>query len=297
MIQKLFLILITFAILACGGEKKTETKLIAVSILPQKYFIKKIAGDYFDINVMVLPGESPATYSPTPEQMVKLSKTNLYFKIGHIGFEKAWMNNLKENNPNMKVIDCSKGIGLIEGEDVHDCSNHDGHHHHEHNHSGVDPHLWVSPLQALKVAENTYEALIANYPEKKELFKKNYSQLKKEIEETHLQIKNKIETTKNKSFLIFHPALSYLARDYGLNQIPIEVDGKEPGASHLKEIIDLGKKEQIKVVFIQKQFDMENAKTVAAEIGATVIQINPLDEDWNRSIMFIADELSKALEN
>merc|ERR1711879_729234 len=176
-----------------------------------------IAGDYYDIGVMVPPGASPVTYEPTPQQIRELSESFAYIRIGHIEFEKSWMKKLKSVNPDMDVINLSKNAVLIEPEHSHDHSHdHNGHHHH-----GVDPHIWTSPKEVRKQAEIIFHYLSGKNPEMKESLGKNYSSFLNEIDSLDTYLEKTLEPYKNRKFLIFHPALSYIAHDYGLEQISI----------------------------------------------------------------------------
>lgn len=275
---------------ACSTDKKKledSRSTIMVSVLPQKYFVEKIAGNHFNVNVMIPPGASPVTYEPTPKQMKELSNSFVYFRIGHIEFEKAWMKKLMSVNPDMEIVDLSKTADLIkpENEDEHEHA-HDGHHHH-----GIDPHIWTSPKEVKKQALLIYEFLILQAPEYKDEFQINYNSFIEEIDSLNNYITGFLKPYQNRKFLIFHPALSYFARDYDLEQISIEIDGKEPTPANIQKIIELAKKEKIKIVFVQKQFSMHNAEVIASEIDGKVVQIDPLDYNWSESIRTIANEI------
>ncbi len=287
------IIILGFFLSACSNnQKKADTgNSIMVSVLPQKYFVEKIAGDHFNINVMIPPGASPVTYEPTPKQMKELTKSFVYFRIGHIEFEKSWMKKLININPDMEIIDLSKTADLIKPEHNHDHS-HEGHHHH-----GVDPHIWTSPKEVKKQAALIFEYIATEAPEYNKEFKSNYNSFIQEIASLDSYLTRVLEPYKNNKFLIFHPALSYIARDYGLEQISIEIDGKEPTPANIRNIIDIAKKEQIKIVFVQKQFSMHNAEVIASEINGKVVQIDPLDYNWTESIRTIANEIVNSYQN
>jgi len=273
-----------FFIISCqSGKVDKNENQISVSILPQKYFIEKIAGDDFNINVLIPPGASPATYEPTPAQMKGVAESVAYFKIGHIPFEYAWLNNLIEGAGEIKVIDLSEGIELIRGPEVR---------HGDHFHKGgIDPHIWSSPKSMKIVAENIYKELIQMNPKEKMKYQTNYNRFLAELENLNQVGKSLIEKSGHKAFMIFHPALSYLARDYGLEQIAIEVDGKDPSPAQMKDLVVKAEKYKIKVVFIQKQFNMDNAEAIAKEIGARVEQIDPLSENWSAEMNRIIELL------
>lgn len=276
---------------SCTGTGPGDKKLLVVSILPQKYFVEQIAGNDFDIEVLVAPGASHETYDPTPQQMVKVGQAVLWIKNGHLAFEEQWEPKFLSTHGDLKVADWSKGIELISGV----------HHHHdeeeaEKHETGTDPHYWLSPREALVLAQNTAEALSQLNPDKKEEYQQNFSRLSARLRTLDSLATNQLAPFRGRSFMIFHPALTYFARDYGLNQIAIEKGGNAPTARGLKEFIDLAKKDQIKVILIQKQFDRENAETIAREIGARVIPFDPMAEDWAKNMEEIIQTLHNALK-
>lgn len=293
--MKTFKWLIIFVVVFSSCNTKLDKAVnqdnIVVSILPQKYFVEQIVGDHFQVNVMIPPGASPVTYEPTPQQMKDLSNSFVYFRIGHIEFEKSWMAKLSNINPEMALVDLSKNATLIQPEDDHEHHDHahDGHHHH-----GIDPHIWTSPKEVRKQAELIYQYFISEKPEYKDEFTNRYMQFIDQIDQLDDYLEAKLTPYKGRKFLIFHPALTYIARDYGLEQISIEIDGKEPTPANIQKIIDVARNEGIKIVFIQRQFSTHNAEVIAKEIEGVVVQIDPLEYNWAESIKFIADEIVKS---
>ncbi|MFP4366218.1 MAG: metal ABC transporter solute-binding protein, Zn/Mn family [Bacteroidales bacterium] len=270
-----------------GGTSVDDRPAVTVSILPQEYMVKRIAGDNFRINVLVPPGASPETYEPTPGQMRDVANSSLYFRIGYIEFERTVLNNIQLQNNELMVINTAEGVDLIAGEIVE----HDDHVHLY----GVDPHIWLS-IPAVKVqVRNITESLIKKDPDNKDLYAANSSEFVKEMDQMHESFTERFEGTDRKTFLIFHPALAYFARDYGLNQISIEEEGKNPTASNMKKIIDLAREEGINDVFIQLEFERENAMAVARELGGEVIEIDPLSADWKGNMEVIAEKLHNTL--
>lgn len=289
----LTLIVALISLVSCNNSTKNinnQQKAITVSILPQKYFVERIVGDQFTINVMIPPGASPVTYEPSPKQMKDLVDSEVYIRIGHIEFEKSWMKKLQSINPEMDIIDQSEVATLIEPENDH---GHD-HHHDGHHHHGVDPHIWTSPKEVKKQIEFIYNYFTKKYPENKSAFTANYNSFVNQVDSLDQYVSKTLEPYRGKKFLIFHPALSYIARDYGLEQISIEIDGKEPTPANIQEIIEVAKSENIKVVFIQRQFSTHNAEVIAREINGNVIQIDPLDYNWAKSITMITNEIAKS---
>lgn len=291
--KTLIALLFVIGLISCTNHspnQKTNKQSITVSVLPQKYFVEKILGDKFNINVMIPPGASPVTYEPSPRQMKELSSSITYLRIGHIEFEKAWMGKLQNLNPEMDIIDLSINAELIESEHNHETDhNISGHHHH-----GVDPHIWTSPKEVKKLTDLIYEYFVKEYPESKPEFENNYKEFNREIDSLNSYLENQLQAYQGRKFLIFHPALSYIARDYGLEQITIEIDGKEPTPANIQRIIEVAKEEDIKVVFVQNQFSTHNAEVIANEIKGRVVQIDPLAYNWNESVKMIVDEIVKS---
>jgi zinc transport system substrate-binding protein len=290
-------ILLSLFFINCGSHgpgissKKFE---IAVSILPQKYFVERIAGDGtnidFDIHVMIPPGHSPATYAPTPRQMRALSHCKLYFRIGYIPFETIWMKNIAANNPQMKIIDTSEGVDLIKAPaDVDDL-------HQDHHHAGIDPHIWLSPPAVKIQVKHILDAFIEIDRESQESYKENYRLFLLDIDRLDREIRSLLEECKERKFMVFHPAWSYLARDYGLEQLAIEEEGKAPNPANLKKVIDITRRENIRIIFVQQQFDTHSASAVAAEIGGRVVRIDPLAPDWLDNMKKIAQTFGDVLK-
>jgi len=289
--NKYFYLIVTGLMILSSCEPRKfelDNNQISVSILPQKYFVEKIAKDYFKINVLIPAGASPASYEPSSRQMKEITKSVSYLRIGHIGFEQVWMDRLQKTNKKMKVSDLSKDIDFIKGEPVKH-----GDHFHE---GGIDPHIWMSLESAKIIARNTLAALIDLDSTLSIAFTNNYVDFIEEINNIEFQIRELLSPYEGKEFLIYHPALSYFARDFGLVQHPLELDGKNPSPAHLKEIIDLSKEKGIKAIFIQKEFDKENAETLAKEIGGKIIQINPLAENWLKEIINTSEKIKDAFE-
>lgn len=275
---------------ACNPEGKRSDKLfISVSIVPQQYFIERIAGDLVEVNVMIPPGASPATYEPTVSQLSKLDQSLVYMRIGYVGFELSWMNKISAVNPDMRIVDLSTGIKPIQEEKE------EHNHLHGNAHGGIDPHIWLSALNAKIIAQNTYNELIQHFPEEEEKLSTRFGNLLLELDITHDSIAKMLSDQEQRNFMIYHPALSYFARDYNLVQYPLEIGGKTPSPAHMRWMTDLGREKNISTIFFQKQFDQKNAEVLANEIGAKIVQINPLDPDWQGQMYYIANQLRSSL--
>lgn len=277
-------VILGFASCRSGSEDQSRD-IITVSIAPFRYFVSEIAGDDFDINVMVQPGANPHVYEPYPEQISRLQKSKAYISNGFLGFEQAWLPRFYEINPSMIRLALGEKIDPIVSE-----------HHHDDDHAeGADPHYWVSPRCAVIMAESVKELLCTLNPGQQEEYSANFRLLAGRIGEADSLAASLFGGMEGRPFMIYHPNLAYLARDYGLTEVAVEYEGKEPPPSRMKELIDLAGDGKIKTIFVQKEYDIRNALTIAGEIGASVTVIDPLSENWLAATTEIITELHKAL--
>ncbi len=298
----LFLAISIFVIAGCTQNNKNQVKNtqqikkinIMVSILPQVDFVKRVGGDKVDINVMIPPGYSPATYEPSPKQMKDLQNTDIYFRVGHIPFEKIQILKMQNLNKKMKVIDTSQGITLRKLEShSHGDENSEGEH--DEGKSGDDPHIWLSPKLVKKQVEYIYNTLVELDPNNKSYFTVNYNKFINDLDKLDAKLSKTFAPIKGKTVLVFHPAFGYLADDYGFEQKAIEIEGKEPSIAQIKNIIDEAKKDDVKVIFVQIQFSTKSAQAIAKEINGVVVQIDPLAKDYFDNLQNIADNIVEGL--
>lgn len=283
----IYLLLAIVGLSACQGKKEGGTRTISVTIEPQRYFAEKIAGGLFQINCVTPAGQSPETYDPTPQQMVQISQSQAYFRIGEIGFEQAWMKNLQSQNPDMAVFDLSEGMELIKNEEE---AHEEGEAHH--HHGAVDPHIWTSISGAKVIAQNTCQAFIKLDPENQEIYRAGYQRLIEEIDSTEAEMKQLLQPLAGTAFIIYHPTLTYFAREFGLKQLCIELDGKEPSPAQLKQLLETATQSGAKVVFVQQEFDQKNAELIAKETGCRLVKINPLSYNWHDEMIRLATILA-----
>lgn len=254
-----------------GKASRTEKPAVTVTVTisPYKYFVDQIAKGKVDVNVMVSNGNNPETYEPYAQQMMELSKSALYLKVGSIGFEQTWMKKLQDNAPDMKVIDTSVGIKPAKTPG-----------------GNIDPHVWMSCSNARIIASNILKALCELEPKNKAFFEKNYQSLLSIIDKRDSTIKESFKKDPDlvRKFVIYHPILTYFARDYQLEQLAIEEEGREPSASQLKSLIERARKEKIKFCLIQAEFANRNTTTFINESHTKPMNINPLQGDWNRAM-------------
>jgi zinc transport system substrate-binding protein len=286
MMRKIFYFLITGLIISCGQNgPDSDNKIITVSIAPFKYFVEQIAGDDFKVNIMVPAGADPHTYEPFPEQINRLRKSIAYISNGYLGFEMNWLDRFYETNMTMKRLSLGDRIDPLNSE-----------HRHEGGHTEVaDPHYWVSPRCAIVMASSVKGFLCVLNPSQKQKYETNYQILMSKIKEVDDKARKLFSGLPNRCFMIYHPNLAYVARDYGLEEIPVEYEGKEPPPSRMRELIDRARKDNLKTIFVQREYDTKNAKAIAGEIGAQIVLIDPLSENWQTSTTDIIDALYKSL--
>jgi ABC-type metal ion transport system, periplasmic component/surface adhesin len=300
---------LTLCLILMAGNARAGMPVF-VSILPQKFFVQKIAGDLADVSVLVMPGASPHTYEPSPRQMAELTGARAYFSIG-VTFEDVWLSRIRAANPDMPVIPTDAGIVKIpmpaHGHAEHDMEKPDGHEpnghepeeHEEETHHDqgiLDPHVWLSPDGARLVAENICKGLISLDPAHADTYRANTDALLREIDRVDAEAKHVLASLPEgqRSFMVFHPSWGYFARHYGLTQIPIESEGREPSPRGLAEVIEQARALGITVIFVQPQFSEKSASVIAAEIGARIAVLDPLAEDWTATMTRAAEAIGQA---
>jgi zinc transport system substrate-binding protein len=347
-------------------------------------FVERIGGDEVDVFELVPPGASPATYELVPSQLSDLSEADVYFRIGHVPFEKANLARIEENNPDLKIVDTSEGIQLREleehshGEEEHDHDGNEGeeghsadeHGHeegehseleekceeaggnwleefgeceniesakcselggefdgcaspcrhqedaevcaqvcvevcrldeakhseadHQHEKGGDDPHIWLDPTLVKQQGEHILETLIDLRPEREDYFRDNYNQFAEDLDQLDSDLAETFEPFRGETMLVYHPAFGYLADRYGFEQEHFEIPGKELSPSEVQEIVDEAQEEDIRVVFVQKQFDTSNAELIASEINGQVVKIDPLAKDYFENLRNVANKIAES---
>lgn len=288
-----------------------EAVQVVVSIPPQIYFVQQIGGDRVEVMSMLPEGGFPHEFEPRPEQMTRLNNADLYIRI-NVEFENAWWDKMAAANPNMYVVDSTIGIESIEGHAHHhhdeegEPHEHEGEHYeHEgeqrdeadHRHHGRDPHVWLSPKNVKIQAEAICAGLIHVDPEHQETYLANKDTFLQALDQLDHEIQQQLANLRTRKFMIFHPAWSYYARDYNLEQIPIEIEGKEPSAKEMAELMKTAQTEGITAIFVQPQTSRRSAETIAQHISAEVKVIDPLTSNWmenmRRVTAILVDTLSK----
>ncbi len=270
-VTTLFLCLLLFA--GCKRNTRPDTEqVLTITIEPLRYLVQGIAGDRYTIQSMIPQGGNPETYEPKPSQIGNLQHSRAYFHIGQLGFEKSWLNKITKESPHLFVCNTSEGIEFI-GHDDHS-----------------DPHIWASPQNMSLMASHIYNMLCTIDRANSTSYQEKYEELQTAIHRIDDSICSIFNNHKF-AFMVYHPTLSYFARDYGLKQIAIEEHGKEPSARRMKDLIAEAKKYKIKSIFVQKEFDTRYAELIAQEVQAKIIPIDPLSANWEEEMIRIAHTL------
>ena len=284
---RLYLVLVGFLFPSIGlGDLG-----VFVSVLPLKFFVERIGGEHVEVKVMVQPGHSPVTYEPTPRQMAALSTARAYIRIG-VPFETLWMGRIHDINPELEIIDPRDGIDLLPMQyQALDIGN-SGHSSHAHSHGSGDPHVWLDPSLVKTISTNIRDHLVRIDPDNSKAYEQNTAELLRELDELDTDIRQLTVNIAKRKFLVFHPAWGYFARAYGLEQISVEYEGKEPGPSTLANLIEAAKRLDISTVFVQKQFSIRAANTLAEELEGQVVVLDPLAEDYFENLRQAAKAIS-----
>ena len=273
--------------LGCSERKVVIEERAVVSIAPLKPLVEGILGDDFEVSVLVPQGASPETFEPTPQQLREVESARFVFGTGLLEFEQELLHRIARNE---QIINLSQGIDVLAGT----CSHaHHAHANCSHNHThGIDPHIWCSPKSLAKMSENIYNAIAREMPDSVN-YDKNYTTLCIKILELDEEVAELCRQSPRNAFFIYHPALTYLARDYGLTQIAVEHEGKEPSAKHLARIIEQARAEGVNHIFYQSEFPASSVEVICQDTGATAVEINPLDEDIFENIRHIVTLITK----
>ncbi|MCW8891530.1 MAG: zinc ABC transporter substrate-binding protein [Sedimenticola sp.] len=265
---------------------------VTVTILPQKYFVEQIGGEHVTVSVLVGPGQSPETFEPLPKQMAALSNATLFYRIG-VPFEEVWIDSLKKAHPKLAFLDAREGVVLREMEPA------GGHHHdydHQHAHGAADPHIWLNPANVQIMVDRLRDQLTAIDPAHAAAFEENHARFSAALTALQQRLKTQLAPFKGQSFMVFHPSWGYFADAFQLRQMPIETEGKEPGAKTLKRLIGQARQEGIKVIFVQQQFSTGQAGSLARAIDGRLVTLDPLAESYLENLQAVADAIQGAYQ-
>ncbi len=279
----ILILLIISAVYLFSGNNQLQSSDgrigVVVTVGPQEEFVKKVGGDKVNVTVMVPPGADPHTYEPLPNQMKQVQNALIYYQVGSgIEFEITWMDRIASMNPKMKLVNTSTGIVLIpntaEQED------------------GSDPHVWVSPRNAKIMVQNIYQSLVEADPQNKDYYTKNRDEYFKQLDELDNNITQTLSGKTNTKIMVYHPSWGYFCKDYNLQQISIESQGKEPTPQGIANLVDQARKDNIKVIFVSPQFTTSNAQVIANEIGGRVVIVDPLSENYLENMKKVAESFA-----
>ena len=260
---------------------------VAVSVLPQAEFVEKVGGNKVKTVVIIPPGADPHTYEPSPRELGEVSEALMYVTLGvDMPFEKVWIDRFETINSGTLIVNSSDGVKLKEIA----VGNETGKDHEE-----LDPHIWTSPSNAKIMVENIYEGLVEIDPGNESYYSENRDAYLKEVDALDARIREKLEGREERNFMVYHPSWGYFAADYNLTMIPVEIEGKEPSAQDLAKLVDLAKEKQVKVIFVQSQFNTRSAQAIAEEIGGEVVAVDPLAKDYIANMDKVSDIFARNL--
>ncbi len=282
----LLLALFTFCIVITGcrgnGQEQAEQnnkKVVAVTIVPEKTFVEAVCGDLAEVVTMIPPGNSPGNYEPTPQEMEQLAKASLYFAIG-VPAEEA---NILPNIGTVKLISLQDAVAEKYADRKFESGKR-------------DPHIWLSPKRVKVMIDTIALQMCELDPKNKEIYNKNAQDYIKQLDELDVQITQTLQGVNNKKFIVYHPAFGYLADDYGLQMFALEEEGKEATIQHLQDMIDLAKKDNIKVIFYQKEIDSSQSAAFAEELGGETTQLAPLAADYIENLKNMAQLMGETMQ-
>jgi len=287
-----------------GPDESAKKLRVFVSILPQAGFVEKVGGDRVEVDVLVGPGQSPATYTATHKQMARLAGADVFFRIG-VPFEEPLLKKIAALLPELRIVDTRKGIKLRVMERAHG-SGEQQHEHRgdeeddeegepKHGEKGTDPHIWLDPKLVKVQARTICEELIRIDRDHAEQYRENRKSFEAELDKVDARIARALGPLKGREFFVFHPAYGYFGDAYGLKQVPVEIEGKSPSAKQLVSLINRAKEAKVKVIFVQPQFSTSNAEAVALMIGGAVVPMDPLARDYLANLAAMAGKLESAL--
>ncbi|MGO8820614.1 MAG: metal ABC transporter solute-binding protein, Zn/Mn family [Desulfomonilaceae bacterium] len=292
------LLAIWFGLASAAEVKTPEKPNVFVSIEPIEYFVKRVAGPLADVSVLVGPGQEPHTFEPTPKLVAKLADAQVLFKIG-FPFEEALIKKAGSTFKNLKVVDLQQGIKMRTISEAEEESDHDAGvaHGHSHEASEVDPHTWLDPQLAKIQAKTIADTLIRIDPDHRAIYEENLTKFQSDLDKVDNQLRSSLAPVKGKSFFVFHPAFGYFGDEYGLKQVAVEIEGKEPTARQLVRLIEQAKAQGVKVMFAEPQFPKKTAETLAKSIGGAVVLIDDLAPDYLNNLKDVAMSLESALRS
>jgi zinc transport system substrate-binding protein len=262
---------------ACSAPEGSaaDRPIVAVSVPPQAWFVERLAGELVQVEVMLPPGANPSTHNPSMAQLKAATRARLYVKVGHPAwpFEQTWLARLLAEGPELTVVDGARGPAC----------------------GGEDPHIWLSPACMRTLGDDLAAALAELLPEHRERIVLALDALHRELDELDAELRRTLAGVQGRTLLVQHPSWGSFARDYGLVQLSIESERKEPSAAELAEVLATARSRGVRHVFVQPQFAPLAAETVAAELGAQLEVLDPLSRDWATNLRSAARVFAERL--
>lgn len=280
----LFILSIILLLILISIPTSAEDLKIAVTIVPQKQFVNSITNGDSDVVVMIPPGYSPGNYAPRPSELTKLSDAQIYFSMGVPADIQNILPKLNQFNPELKIVDLAKLVAKKYPDRTF-------------ANGGRDPHIWLSPKRVIRMVEIMRDEIIKIDPENEELYKNNTGRYIEKIKETDQKIKEILKDKKSSYMLVYHPSFGYFAEEYNLKMVAIEKDGKKAAPKQLQEIIDFAKENNIKRIYHQAEIDSRQTKAIAEEIGAKLIELDPLAGDYLDNLVKMAQIICGDVQN
>lgn len=279
----LVLLLAVFSFCSCSGPKQDKRPVLTVSIEPLRFVVEAIVGDKYQVQTLMPQGVSPETYDPTPRQMAELSNSEILFCAGTISFEQVKIPQLASSIPHLSIVNMGEHVATIT----------DHHHKHGDEAESIDPHIWMSPQNLKMMAQDVCHYMCFTHPTDSVYYEERLSKFEKRMDQLDHSLRSTLQVLRTRSFLIYHPALGYFSKQYGLNQLSVEFDGKDPSAAYFQQLINLCKVQQVSTVFISKEHNGKAAQRIATEINAQTYTINPLDYNVEKQLLTIAKILKQ----
>lgn len=271
---------------ACSAAP-AETPIVTVSIEPQKYMLEQITGDKVDIRTLIANGANPENYDPSLTHIMNLRKSIGFLRMGNIGFEAALLDKIRQEDPELPIFNTSEGVVPVTG--THSYSHgHGGVHHEE-----IDPHTWTSVKNAKIIVRNMLDAMVKIDPSNEDYYRRNYDRFAQRLDSLDRDFESRLASHAGEHFMVWHPSLSYFARDYGLEQITAgNAENKESSLTMLRKTIDHADSHSASIFFYQKDLDSRQAEVLSDQLGLRKVSINPLSYDWEAEMCAITDAIT-----
>jgi zinc transport system substrate-binding protein len=274
--NKTTVLICLIALFASRAYCASEALQIFVSIPPQQFLVKSIGGERVEVTIMLKPGDTPETFDPTLKQIAELNRSHLYFRIG-VAFENKWLQSINKRSKNIKIIDCCENVVTNQA-------------------LFLDKHVWTSVRNAQRLATVIKQELVKLDQQHAKEYERNYLRLIVQLKQLDNEIHAVLEKRRTDSFIISHAAFGHFAADYGLKQLSLESNGRQPGAKGLVNLVEQARSERIKTLFVQKQHKNAAALAFANEIEAKIVEIDPLREDYVENLRSIAIKMAEAMQ-